>query len=181
VDALRSLTPNACFGFGSALAIVRDHALIPHDDDLDIIVGFEPDEASTIADGLQRVERHLSGLGYEVSGSFDAHRHVRLPGRKPVDVFVGLFEGDSISWYPAARGALTRAVVFPASSAPLLGVTCPIPAQPEVYLERMYGSGWRVPDPYFNHPWNVADYADIRGTPVPAGGATVAGPDPDQA
>ena len=96
---------------------------------------------STIADGLQRVERHLSGLGYEVSGSFDAHRHVRLPGRKPVDVFVGLFEGDSISWYPAARGALTGPSCSRPFSAPLLGVTCPIPAQPEVYLERMYGSG----------------------------------------
>ena len=74
-----------------------------------------------------------------------------------------------MSWYPGARGGLTRAIVFPPGSADLLGVTCAIPAQPEVYLERLYGEGWRVPDPYFSHAWNVAAYADIRGAPVASG------------
>ena len=172
-----------CFGFGSALAIVRDHALIPHDDDLDIIVGFEPDEASSIADGLTAVERHLRGLGYEVGGpSYDAHRHVRLPGRK-----AGRRVRRASSRASRSRGTRRRAAGSPGtwciqpSSAPLLGVRCRIPAQPEAYLERMYGTGWRVPDPYFNHPWNVSEYADIRGTaatPI-VDGAADAGHDPD--
>jgi hypothetical protein len=165
VQALQSLTPNVCFGFGSVLSVVRDKALIPHDDDLDIIVGFEPDEAATLTDGLRRVEEHLRPMGYEVSGRFAAHRHVRRPGRKRVDVFVGVFEAESISWYPGARGGLTREIVFPTGSADLLGVPCSIPAQPEVYLERLYGKGWRVPDPYFSHAWNLSDYADITGAP----------------
>ena len=49
-EALREVTPHVCFGFGAVLSVVRDRALIPDDDDLDIIIGFEPDEAATLAD-----------------------------------------------------------------------------------------------------------------------------------
>lgn len=174
VEALRSLTPNVCLGFGSVLAAVRDKALIPHDDDLDVIVGFEPEAAPTLRDGLRRIEEHLRPLGFDVTGPFVAHRHVRRPGRKRVDVFVGIFEGDVISWYPGARGGLTRAIVVPPIRADLLGVACWIPAQPETYLERLYGEGWRFPDPFFRHDWNSSAYADITGTPT---SATPAGPD----
>ena len=176
VEALRSLTPDVCLGFGSVLSVVRDKALIPHDDDLDIIIGFEPDAAATLADALRLVETHLRPLGYEVSGAFNAHRHVRQPGRKRVDVFVGIYEGDVISWYPGARGGLTREIVFPPGSAELLGVPCWVPAQPELYLERLYGPGWRVPDPYFSHSWNIAAYADITGAPPRTPGPQVPTP-----
>ena len=176
VEALRSLTPNVCFGFGSVLSVIRDGALIPHDDDLDIIIGFEANEAATLADALRLVEDHLRPFAFEVTGGFAAHRHVRRPGRKPVDVFVGVFEGESISWYPGARGKLTRAMVFPPTSADLLGVSCPIPAQPEVYLERLYGANWRVPDPYFSHAWDLSAYAEIAGGPTPRSAAGLAAP-----
>lgn len=167
VDALRSLTPDVCLGFGSVLSVVRDKALIPHDDDLDIIIGFDPAVAATLADALRLIEAHLVPFGYQVTGGFAAHRHVRRPGRKKVDVFVGIFEGEAISWYPGARGGLTRAIVFPPGPAELLGVPCLIPAQAEVYLERLYGEGWRVPDPYFSHAWNLSAYADITGAAPP--------------
>jgi hypothetical protein len=171
IDALRTLTPDVCLGFGSVLAVVRDHALIPHDDDLDIIIAFEPTVATTLSDALQVVERHLGGQGFDVSGTFATHRHVRRPGRKHVDVFVGIFEGDSISWYPGPRDVLTREMVFPPASAELLGVPCTIPARPEAYLEAMYGPGWRVPDPHFNHAWNITTYADLTGDSASAANA----------
>jgi hypothetical protein len=167
-DALASLTPHVCFGFGAALSVVRDGALIPHDDDLDIIIAFDPHEASTLAEGLALVEQHLRPLGFTVTGNFSAHRHVRKPGAKHVDVFVGLFEGDVVSWYPGARGALTRDMMFPASSAPLMGIACPLPRNPLVYLERLYGSGWRHPDPHCRHPWDRTAYADLAGGRTPA-------------
>ena len=131
VEALRSLTPNVCFGFGSVLAIVRDGALIPHDDDMDIIVGFEPAEAPTIGDGLRLVAEHLRAAGYGVSGSLISHWHVHLSEGRVVDVFVGIIEGDAVSWYPAARRSLTRDIVFPPGRADLLGTSCAVPAQPE--------------------------------------------------
>ena len=50
---LKELTPNVCLGFGAALCVVRDGDLIPHDDDLDIIIAFEPDEAATLPQALR--------------------------------------------------------------------------------------------------------------------------------
>jgi hypothetical protein len=171
VDALRAVTPHVSFGFGAVLSVVRDRALIPHDDDLDVIIGFEPEEARTLAEGLRIVEAALKQAGFSVRGNYSAHRQVaRSPRGKHVDVFVGLFEGDAISWYPGTRGALDRKTMYPTITAPLLGVECPIPAQPEAYLATLYGEGWRSPDPHFAHRWDRSAYADLAGgaaTPTP--------------
>lgn len=158
---LADLTPNVCFGFGAALCVVRDGDFIPHDDDLDIIIGFEPHEAETLGEGLRRVEEHLRPRGFTVSGNFSAHRHVRRGSAKHVDVFVGLFEGDTISWYPGNRGALTREMMFPPSAGTLHGVEVPLPRNPLLYLERLYGPSWRNPDPNFRHTWDRSAYADL--------------------
>ncbi len=163
---LATLSPDVCFGFGAALAVVRDHELIPHDDDLDLIMGFDPDLAQNLPEALQLVTDHLRGLGYTVAGNFAAHRHVSRGGRKHIDVFAGLFEGDTISWYPGTRGSLCREIMFPVSEGELLGVRVPLPREPETYLERVYGSTWNVSDPHFTHTWDRAAYADLqtRGT-----------------
>src|SRR5690606_35569066 len=106
--------PDACLGFGSVLSLVRDRDLIPHDDDLDIIVGFPPEVAPRLSVALTLAAEHLTTLGYKVSGKFFSHRHVSRGGMK-LDVFVGIYEdGDSIGWFPGARGALRRCDVFPA-------------------------------------------------------------------
>ena len=163
VEALRTLTPNVSLGFGSVLSAVRDKALIPHDDDLDVIVAFEPGEATTLAEGIALVKAHLEPMGFTVSGTYSAHRHVGKPGRKYIDVFVGLFEGEQVSWYPGARGALTRDMMFPTRDVPLLGVPVPVPAQPEAYCEAVYGPTWNVPNPNFAHKWDATAYSDISG------------------
>jgi hypothetical protein len=169
VDVLRDLTPHVSLGFGSVLSVVRDHALIPHDDDLDLIIGFEPHEAATLADGLGLVESFLTERGYSVRGKWSAHRQVaRSPRGKHLDVFVGLFEGDAISWYPGARGGLDRDTMYPTRTAELLGVECRIPARAETYLERLYGPGWVSPDPNFAHRWDRSSYADLAGAAKPA-------------
>jgi hypothetical protein len=165
VNDLKGLTPQACFGFGAALAVIRDGDLIPHDDDLDLIVGFEPHEATTLLEALDRVAEFLRPLGYTVWGTFTGHWHVAEPGSKYLlDVFVGLFEGDTIAWYPGARGSLTREIMFPTTERPLLDIACPVPHDPELYLERVYGAGWRQPDPGFTHAWDPAEYQDLRGS-----------------
>ena len=164
VDVLLGLTPNVCLGFGSVLSVVRDGALIPHDNDLDVIVGFEPDEAGSIADGLRRVQEFMAPLGFEVAGDNFAHQQVRRPGNRTVDVFVGVFEGDAISWFPGPRSGLTRAVMFPPVLRELMGMPCPVPAQPERYLECVYGPGWRVPDIGYKHSGDRTPFADIERT-----------------
>ena len=162
LEDLRDLTDDVCFGFGSALAIVRDQALIPHDDDMDIIIGFDPARAATLADALVLIGEHLAAKGYTATGPHLAHRWIKKPGTPfKVDVFVGIFEGDTIAWYPGRRGALTRGMVFPPIARELLGVACRIPNDPERYLSQVYGPGWDVPDPDFSHPWDPQEYADL--------------------
>ena len=165
-EALRELTPHVCFGYGAALAVVRDGDLIPHDDDLDLIVAFEPHEAATLPEAHARVEEFLRGRGFAVKGDFFGHRHVAsAPGEKNVDVFSALFEGDRIAWYPGTRGALDRSTMFPTSEGELLGVPCPLPADPVRYLETIYGPGWSTPDPGFRHRWRKKDFADQAVAP----------------
>jgi len=167
-DTLAELTPNVAFGYGAALAVVRDHDLIPHDDDLDLIVAFEPHEAATLPQAHALIEEFLTAHGFTVTGDFFSHRHVGRPGQKKVDVFCGLFEGDRVSWYPGVRRGLARDTVFPTSRAELLGVSCPLPARPEEYLATIYGPGWNSSDPGFKHTWRKRDFADQAGEAAPS-------------
>lgn len=165
-DALTDLTPNVAFGFGAALAVVRDHDLIPHDDDLDLVIAFEPHEATTLPQAHALLEDFLRARGFTVSGEFFSHRHVGRGALKKIDVFCGLFEGDRVSWYPGVRRGLARETMFPTTRAELLGVEVPLPARPQEYLATVYGTGWNSSDPGFKHSWKKADWRDLGVTEV---------------
>jgi hypothetical protein len=161
VRDLEGLTTNACFGFGSVLATVREGFLIPHDDDLDVIVGFEQSEAASLADARELIRAHLTPLGYRVWGEQMAHVFVAKGDSYKIDVFVGLFEGDDIAWYPGTRGSLSRSDMFPVSHGPFYDSDCQLPRNPLAYLERVYGPTWRTPDPGFKHKWGRKPFQDI--------------------
>jgi hypothetical protein len=129
---------------------------------LDVIISFPKSECPTITEGLLRVESHLRSRGYSTRGEFRSHRHV-LPGSggKPVDVFVGLQEGDKVSWYPQPRGSLNAADVFPTQKAEFIGVECTIPKNPFAYLKAVYGPSWVTPQPGWGPKWDAPAYADI--------------------
>jgi hypothetical protein len=161
VRDLHGLSNDACLGFGSVLSVVRDKDLVAHDDDLDIVVAFPQTQARTLAEARRITKAHLDGLGYQVTGNFFSHWHVRRQGRK-LDVFVGIYEQhDRIGWFPGKRQALKREEVFPVAIGNLLGVDCAIPRNPERYLEVIYGPNWRSPDPGWKHDWDHAPYQDI--------------------
>lgn len=163
IDSLKQLNDNVCFGFGSVFSVVRDHDLIPHDDDLDVLIGFDPDQATSLKQGLALLEECLRDSGFVVTGNFTSYRWVFPRGGEgpKLDAFVGLFEGDAISWYPGKRGALTREMMFPPIHRELLGFDCAVPNQPETYLEQVYGPDWATPNPHFRHTWRRREYADI--------------------
>lgn len=158
---LRALTPDVCFGFGFVLAYLRDGKMIPHDDDLDLVIAFDRATTATLTQGLAQVEAHLRSLGYSVQGDHFNHRWVFKPGWNAVDVFVGLREPDGISWFPSARRNLATDDVFPPMDVDLFGMPCPVPRNPVRYLDRTYGPRWREADVDFKHPWDRTQFADI--------------------
>lgn len=161
VRDLRGLSDDTCLGFGSVLSVVRDKDLVAHDDDLDVVIAFPQTQARTLAEARRITRDHLVELGYQVTGNFFNHWHVRRQNRK-LDVFVGIYEqGDSIGWFPGKRSALKRDEVFPPATSNLLGIECLIPANPERYLEIIYGPKWRSPDPGWKHDWDRTAYLDI--------------------
>jgi hypothetical protein len=165
VEDLRRLSTSVCLGFGFVLAHVRDGDLIPHDDDLDVLIAFDRRECPSISQGLRLLRAHLAECGYEVSGDLFSHRWVMKPGWNwafpYVDVFVGLVEDGRVSWYPSARGLLETQDVFPPLVVQQFGIECLIPRNPLKYLALTYGEHWRRPDPGFGHPWDEAGYSDI--------------------
>lgn len=161
VNDLRSLSEDVCFGFGSVLAIYRDHDLIPHDDDTDIIIALDGEKIKSITDGRMLVKRHLEPLGYIVSESSPVHWHVTRDNLT-IDVFVGLYEKDgTIGWMPGPRGILTRDILFPSINKEMLGVSCSIPKESDKYLEITYGKDWKYPDPNHKHKWVRNNYEDL--------------------
>lgn len=160
--SLLAVSQDLCIGFGSVLSLVRDRDLIPHDDDLDIILSFPKKKVSTITEALSLIEVHLQNKGFSVGGmQLKTHRQISIKGGKSIDVFVGLEEDGFVSWYPQQRGVLRHDDVFPAMRASLLGVEMSIPRNPFRYLESVYGKSWHIPDSGWRHNWDISAYADI--------------------
>lgn len=161
VNDLQSLSKDVSLGFGSAMAAVRDQDLIPHDDDTDIMIAFKPSQAKSFKEAKLLVKQHLIKQGYELTGEFYNHWHVRRDGFK-ADVFVGIYESNNtIGWYPHPRNILKRSDMFPAETVDLLGVPCLIPKNAERYLSVIYGNTWRIPDPTWAPNWNKKKYEDL--------------------
>lgn len=151
-------------GFGAVLGKIRNNDLIAHDDDLDILVGFDSKIVPDISSALERLKKCLKDSPWKVEGRFFSHLWVKLPCQIRADVFVGLFEGEHLSFYPSARHSLLRSDVFPTENDQLCEVTLPFPALSETYLEKTYGVDWRTPSIRFAHPWDRTQFSDIAGS-----------------
>lgn len=161
IKDLHKVSPYVCLGFGSVLGAVRDRDMIPHDDDMDVIVAFERDENTpTISVALNRISTILIEAGFSVHGDHPTHRNVNRDGGTAVDVFVALIEEGRVAWYPSSRQGLRIEEVFPPQPVSILGVSTLIPREAEKYLDVTYGSDWRTPIAQWHHPWDLQQYKD---------------------
>lgn len=161
-EVLEAAGAQVCFGFGAVLGFVRTGDFIQHDDDLDLLVAFDRASMPTIGAGLRFVEERLRCAGYRVEGDFFSHRWISLPGGLRLDIFVGLVEGQQVSFYPARRNAYQVDDVFPPQEVGFHDIEVPMPKNIVTYLNKTYGPNWRIPNSSFGHSWDESAYADIR-------------------
>lgn len=159
VRAIENLGYDAVVGYGGVLSLVRDYNLIPHDDDLDVLVIAPRESYPTVSDFISRLEEALTTAGYRISGDYLTHRHCSK-GAKGIDLFFGFQEDEFVSSFPGPRRALRRDDVFPVLMCELLGVDCPMPRNPFRYVQTVYGANWRTPLPGWNHTWDRKEYED---------------------
>ena len=159
-ETLAKLTPDVCFGYGTALGLVRGGDLIAHDDDADLLVLLQHPEGVDLRAGARRVAKHLRAAGYSVKPA-RSHVYVMRAGRHEVDVFVGFRNGDFVNWRPGSRDTIRFEQVFPPAMVDYAGLACPVPARAEEYLALVYGQDWRTPREHFRHKWNT--FGDVIG------------------
>ena len=151
---------DVCLGYGAILSLVRDHVLMPHDDDLDILICTDRSRFSDLAGFIDEVSTYLRRAGYTVDGDFVSHRHVYREGMESVDLFFGFQEGRFVSWHPGPRRLIQREEMFPPIPCSLMGVEVSIPRNPYRYIPKVYGDDWAKPQPFWNHAWEIVDYED---------------------
>jgi hypothetical protein len=165
VQALSTITDDACVFGGAALGLHREGRLLPHDDDLDILCVVDRHRCPDLGTALDRIAAVLHVAGWQVTGHFFSHLWVksRFAGAPTLDVFVGIAEGDRISYYPLPRRGLEKARMFPREWRSLEGVDIPVPRDLVYYFESEYGPRWQVPDAEFRLDWDRRPYADLAG------------------
>lgn len=140
-------------GYGALLGFVRDGALIPHDDDLDLVVLLE----DAAPDGLAAVAALLAAAGFDTEAQSAFNLHVRRRGAPELicDLFLARREGETALFHPARQPRVPLAAIRPLRPTEMFGHPITVPANVFAVLEAWYGPGWRAPDPNFFHDWDA--------------------------
>jgi hypothetical protein len=159
---LSELSANVCLGYGGVLSLVRDAGLNPHDDDLDVLVGFDIGEVPTFGAGVERLREFLESRGWTVCGQWPAFLKVNARSMEAdIDVFVVLNEEGTLASIPGPRGKIPWTSIFPAGAIDTFDMPIAIPNAAESYLTFVYGADWKTPKRGWQHSWNYAAYQDI--------------------
>ena len=149
-----------CFvNSGSLLGLVREGALIAHDDDVDLAVVLSGTDAACAAEEWLELRGQLVAAGL-VDRDFAARRQghvkVRLPMGLTVDLFPAWASQGRMYVWPYTYGDVAVEDVLPLVRREVAGTELWFPRRPERLLEVNYGPDWRTPDPTFRFDWGAA-------------------------
>ncbi|MGO3146366.1 MAG: methyltransferase domain-containing protein [Leucobacter sp.] len=138
---------------GTLLGGIRDHALLPHDDDADVAyLSAHTNPVDVAAEGFE-VGNKLVALGYELVRHSATHMQLYFRTEKGeldhyVDVFTAFFTEDGCINQPFhVRGEMSEDQMLPFGTVYIQGRPFPAPADPEAWLVINYDENWRTPIP----------------------------------
>lgn len=138
--------------YGVLLGITREGDFIANDDDLDVAFFSSRTSVEEVKKQMIAIVRGLAADGWAVSVN---------PSRRMFKVDVKGFELDCFAgWEEEGRVWMHNTTSFvgdgsifaPARRMAFKGIDVLLPNRPEVFLEGVYGSGWRTPDPGYQAP-----------------------------
>lgn len=153
LEALQAAGIRPFIAYGTLLGAVREGGLIGHDSDADLGYVSDHEHPADVVTESFDLQRRLVDAGFEVhrySGA--AFKVVVLEGdgsRRGLDVFAGFVRAGTLYLMGEVGAPFDRSWVHPLTEVELEGRTFPAPAAPERFLEAMYGTSWRVPDPAY--------------------------------
>jgi hypothetical protein len=137
---------------GTLLGLVREGALIKHDDDADLGVILPGDTIKEVIEALVDLARKLVAAKLMNRAQVERGcKHLCLNGALYTDLFPCFVLGGEFFAYP--HGTLAPTDMLPLGTRLIEGHSVPVPAQAETFLELCYGPDWQTPDSVYEYPW----------------------------
>ncbi|WP_290571056.1 LicD family protein [Idiomarina sp.] len=158
---LKSLGFEPMLAYGTLLGAVRDHGFIPHDDDVDILVGVEASNKVQAEHQMNKLCQQMRQKGYRIGAeNRNLNRHIRDTVTGFVlDVFPFWQQDGQTMLHMEkmkVRGIATD-ILAEQSELVFYGEHFAIPHKPEAFLQERYGDGWSTPDAFHEWPWSLDD------------------------
>lgn len=142
---------------GTLLGLIRDGAVISHDDDFDACyVSRETDRTAIVAERLAIMNWIDASTDFTPKEATGGHFHVfhkSLP--LMFDLFTGWIEGPFFNEYPLIPDTLAASDVVPVKTVCFYDAEVFVPHNPEALLALNYGPNWRKPDPTWRFDWDA--------------------------